>query len=524
MQNNPSDAQSPPFGYLSPPIDVNDASSDDGDHLQTPLTEHNDHQPYTVLHHEQHHFSHSLFHSDEHRQPGVFNHDSTTASPETGSRSCPSFASLMTPSPAEKSTHAHSPVDTYFTPFSPPHALDLANASLDFNPFVTSYPPHVFSRDSEVFTAPKDSLDFLSNPFDSPGSSQSHTASMDFPPLPPLNTNNLGDSAASSTGSLSGQSDVFSVESDGLYMDQGRAYSHRFPAEHTLNPYFVRAYQLGDELGAGGYGFVMTAKHRIEGHEVAVKFIIKDKVPDHAWWDDEVLGRVPTEVMVMSLINHENIVKCLDLFEDDLYFYLVRDFYVLSVVSCILNVPQVQELHGTPWMCRKKKKVKQNTAPGKLVAPFPSTSAMSTPSLTPSPSTDSNVSLPATPPQVTIAVAPAITDADDNEDPTGDIPPESSQSDCGEDRVQDGPEALLEPPPTRPNFARRPSYDLFECIEQSKHKRLSENNARYIFAQVVEAVYYLDSQGITHCDVKDENIVVDGEFRVGIRRIHETPT
>lgn len=66
----------------------------------------------------------------------------------------------------------------------------------------------------------------------------------------------------------------------------------------------------------------------------------------------------------------------------------------------------------------------------------------------------------------------------------------------------------------RPNFSRRPSYDLFECIEQSKHKRLSENNARFIFAQVVEAVHYLDSQGITHCDIKDENLVVDVDFRV----------
>ena len=62
--------------------------------------------------------------------------------------------------------------------------------------------------------------------------------------------------------------------------------------------------------------------------------------------------------------------------------------------------------------------------------------------------------------------------------------------------------------------SRRPSQDLFECIEQSKHKRLSENQARYVFAQVVEAVYYLDSQGITHCDIKDENLVIDSDLRV----------
>ena len=50
---------------------------------------------------------------------------------------------------------------------------------------------------------------------------------------------------------------------------------------------------------------------------------VKDKVPEHAWWEDEVFGRVPTEVMLLSLVNHENIVRCLDLFEDEVYFYLV---------------------------------------------------------------------------------------------------------------------------------------------------------------------------------------------------------
>lgn len=74
--------------------------------------------------------------------------------------------------------------------------------------------------------------------------------------------------------------------------------------------------------------------------------------------------------------------------------------------------------------------------------------------------------------------------------------------------------ALPLPPQVRPNCTRRASYDLFECIEQSKHKRLSESQARYIFAQVVEAVYYLESRGVTHCDIKDENLLVDSELKV----------
>jgi len=65
-----------------------------------------------------------------------------------------------------------------------------------------------------------------------------------------------------------------------------------------------------------------------------------------------------------------------------------------------------------------------------------------------------------------------------------------------------------------PKISRRPSHDLFECIEQTPGKHLPEDQARYVFAQVVEAVYYLDSQGITHRDIKDENLVIDKDLKV----------
>jgi Protein kinase domain len=100
-------------------------------------------------------------------------------------------------------------------------------------------------------------------------------------------------------------------------------FSSRFPPDHHLDPSFVRWYNLEDELGAGGYGFVMTARHRLDNAEVAVKFIIKAKVPEHAWMEDKSMNRVPTEALLLGLLDHRNIVKCVDIFEDDLYFYLV---------------------------------------------------------------------------------------------------------------------------------------------------------------------------------------------------------
>ena len=139
-------------------------------------------------------------------------------------------------------------------------------------------------------------------------------------------------------------------------------------------------------------------------------------------------------------------------------------------------------------------------------------SHLSTPALTPSPSVDSDFQLPDTPPQLSTTA--------------GDIPRTSGGAKqpgaLPSDLVLVPAEPCLKPtqPDGKRSYLRRPSHDLFECIEQSKDKRLSENQARFVFAQVVEAIHYLDSQGVTHCDIKDENILVDS--RLNVR--HYSPT
>jgi len=255
------------------------------------------------------------------------------------------------------------------------------------------------------------------------------------------------------------------------FSTEATTYSSNFPVGHHLNSSFVQTYQLEDELGCGGYGFVMTAYNRVQEHEVAVKFIIKDKVPDHGWMEDEVHGRLPTEVILLSFINHENIVKCLDLFEDHLYFYLV------------------QELHGSPW----HKHHKLDAEP-----PTPmcnSNSSVHTPALSPSSSeTSLPPSEPSTPPHGFASLEPT-------HNPEDDLP----------NLIQTH---LTVSAASRPEPTRRASHDLFECIEQSENKRLSESQARYVFSQVVDAIEYLEEHGITHRDIKDENLVIDRNLKV----------
>ena len=188
--------------------------------------------------------------------------------------------------------------------------------------------------------------------------------------------------------------------------------SARHLANYKLHPIFDQSYTIRDELGSGGFGFVVSATRKHDGLAVAVKFIFKDKVPAHGWVRDPKLGVIPMEAFVLKVVDHPGVVKFIDLFDDKQFFYLVM------------------ELHGTPW--------RQPNAPE---------------------------------PEPKVAAHP-------------------------------GPSAMQ----------RRTSCDLFECIEQ--HSRLEEEQARWVFAQVVETVWHLDRVGICHRDIKDENCVVDADFNV----------
>src|SRR5579859_3206229 len=107
------------------------------------------------------------------------------------------------------------------------------------------------------------------------------------------------------------------------------SYTHL--QNHKLEPTFAVRYVLQDELGSGGFGFVVSALRVADGREVAVKFILRAKVPRHGWVSDPDLGLVPIEISILSRVDHPAVVKMEDYYEDEKFFYLVM------------------ELHGNPW-------------------------------------------------------------------------------------------------------------------------------------------------------------------------------
>ena len=90
----------------------------------------------------------------------------------------------------------------------------------------------------------------------------------------------------------------------------------------NLLPEFSAMYTLIEPLGEGGTAFVLSGIRILDRLSVAVKFIFKDKIPANGWKRDRGLGKiVPIEVFILRRLNHKNIVKFYDVFEDSTVKY-----------------------------------------------------------------------------------------------------------------------------------------------------------------------------------------------------------
>ncbi|XP_042353798.1 PAS domain-containing serine/threonine-protein kinase [Plectropomus leopardus] len=88
---------------------------------------------------------------------------------------------------------------------------------------------------------------------------------------------------------------------------------------------FEEEYQPLKAVGKGAFGFVWKAIRRCDGVEVIVKFISKARIVSDCWVDDPMLGRVSQEIAILTRVQHHNIVKVLEVFENGSYFQMVME-------------------------------------------------------------------------------------------------------------------------------------------------------------------------------------------------------
>ena len=82
---------------------------------------------------------------------------------------------------------------------------------------------------------------------------------------------------------------------------------------------FTEQYQLGEVLGQGSYSVVRNGVRISDKRPVAVKIVTRSKLNAT---DEANLKR---EVGILFSLDHPNIVKVLDFFEEDRFFYVVLE-------------------------------------------------------------------------------------------------------------------------------------------------------------------------------------------------------
>ncbi|CDK28412.1 unnamed protein product [Kuraishia capsulata CBS 1993] len=79
-------------------------------------------------------------------------------------------------------------------------------------------------------------------------------------------------------------------------------------------------------MGEGAYGKVTLCQHKLDPkYKVVIKLIFKERILVDTWVRDRKLGTIPSEIQIMASLKndpHPNIMRIIDFFEDDMYYYL----------------------------------------------------------------------------------------------------------------------------------------------------------------------------------------------------------
>jgi len=82
----------------------------------------------------------------------------------------------------------------------------------------------------------------------------------------------------------------------------------------------------------GGFGKVYKVRHKVSKNIYAIKVINKAKIIEH-----DLVEQIKLEVEIMYKLNHKNIVKLHNHYEDDESFYLILEFAPKGQIYTLLK-------------------------------------------------------------------------------------------------------------------------------------------------------------------------------------------
>jgi calcium-dependent protein kinase len=94
----------------------------------------------------------------------------------------------------------------------------------------------------------------------------------------------------------------------------------RMLVSERRNPIEIN-YEVLEVIGQGGFGVVKKVKHKELDVIRALKIIRKSKYKSNA-----ELKMIKNEISVMKMVDHPNIVKLFEFFEDEDNFYIITEF------------------------------------------------------------------------------------------------------------------------------------------------------------------------------------------------------
>ena len=78
-------------------------------------------------------------------------------------------------------------------------------------------------------------------------------------------------------------------------------------------------YKIEGTIGKGSFATVKKAKHRATGVKYAVKVMAKKKMAE------EDIKALETEIEILKQVDHPNVVKLIDVFEDERHYCIVME-------------------------------------------------------------------------------------------------------------------------------------------------------------------------------------------------------